>query len=97
MNVLVSVYKSPVKDEMYLYLNKADGLSKVPEDLLKVFGKPVHAMDLLLTPEKTLARADASGVLNALQENGYYLQMPPAKDDYIEPLPDELLTLNDPV
>lgn len=97
MNVLVSVYKSPAKDEMYLYLNKAEGLSRVPEELLNVFGKPVHAMDLLLTPQKTLARADVSKVLGALQENGYYLQMPPAKDDYIESLPNELLTLNDPV
>ena len=97
MRALVSVYKSPKKDEMYLYLNKIDGLKKIPEELLSVFGKPVHAMDLLLTPEKTLARADAAKVLSALQENGYYLQMPPAKDDYIKMLPDELLTLNDPV
>ena len=97
MKTLVSVYKSPNKDEMYLYLNKVDGLQKVPEELLKAFGKPTHVMDLLLTPEKTLARVDVSKVLNALQENGYYLQMPPAKDEYIEILPDELLTLNDPL
>lgn len=97
MKVLVSVYKSANKDEMYLYLNKADGLNRVPEDLLKVFGKPVHTMDMILTPKKSLARADVSKVLSALQESGYYLQMPPAKDAYIELLPDELLTLNDPV
>lgn len=97
MKIMVSVYKSPNKDEMYLYLNKSDRLQAVPEALLKVFGKPAHVMDLLLTPEKTLARIDVAKVLSALQENGYYLQMPPAKDDYIKMLPDELLTLNDPV
>ena len=97
MKTLVSVYKSPNKDEMYLYLNKTEGLKRVPEELSKVFGKPAHVLDLLLTPEKTLARVDVTKVLNALRENGYYLQMPPAKDEYIEILPDELLTLNDPV
>ena len=97
MKVLVSIYKSPNKDEMYLYLNKSDGVQAIPDALLKVFGKPAHVMDLLLTPEKTLARVDVSKVLSALQENGYYLQMPPAQDGYIDMLPDELLTLNDPV
>ncbi len=42
---------------MYLYVKKEEGLSKVPEDLLKLFGKPQQAMVLLLTPGKKLAHA----------------------------------------
>ena len=30
-------------------------------------------------------------------QQGYHLQMPPAEDDYIEHLPEELLRRNDPM
>mgnify|MGYP006203371893 CR=1 FL=1 len=41
---------------------EADALSRVPEGLLGVFGAPVHAFDLVLTPERQLAREDAAVV-----------------------------------
>lgn len=66
---------------MYLYVKKEEGLSKVPEALLEMFGEPKHVMTFLLTPEKKLGRADASRVMEQLQDPGYYLQMPPPKDD----------------
>lgn len=97
MKYLVSVYKSPKRDEMYLYLNKRDKLDAMPDALKPAFGEPVHVMDLLLTPGKKLARTDADKVRSELEERGYYLQMPPQQDDYIQHLPDELLTMNDPV
>ena len=97
MKYLVSIYKSPKRDEMYLYLNKRDKLEAVPEALKPIFGKPVHVTDILLTAEKKLARADTGKVLSELEANGYYLQMPPPQDEYIEHLPDELLTMNDPL
>ncbi len=81
--VIVSIYKSPKKDEMYLYVEKAKGFSKVPEALLEQFGQAIHVTDMLLTPEKKLARADAEKVIEQLQDPGFYLQMPPAKDDYM--------------
>ena len=97
MKYLVSIYKSPKRDEMYLYLNKRDKLEAMPEALKQAFGEPVYVMDLLLTPEKKLARADIHKVLAELESNGFYLQMPPPQDEYIQHLPDELLTMNDPV
>ncbi|OED40567.1 hypothetical protein ACH42_15870 [Endozoicomonas sp. (ex Bugula neritina AB1)] len=97
MKYLVSIYKSPKRDEMYLYLNKRDKLTAMPDSLKQVFGEPVHVVDMLLTPEKKLARADTGKVLSELEERGYYLQMPPQQDEYIEHLPDELLTMNDPL
>ena len=55
------------------------------------------AFDLVLTPERTLAREDIAKVLENLENQGYHLQMPPAEDEYIEHLPEELLRRNDPV
>ena len=97
MKRICSIYKSPRKNEMYLYVLKADALSRVPEGLLAAFGAPVHAFDLVLTPEKTLAREDINKVLENLDNQGFHLQMPPPQDDYIEHLPEELLRRNDPV
>lgn len=81
--VISSIYKSPKKDEMYLYVLKTDGLSKVPEVLLQMFGTPKHVTDMLLKPEKKLARADVTRVLEDLESKGFYLQMPPPKEDYL--------------
>ncbi len=97
MKRICSIYKSPKKNEMYLYVLKSDALERVPENLLLAFGKPVHAFDLVLTPERKLAREDITLVLENLERQGYHLQMPPAEDEYIEHLPEELLRRNDPV
>ena len=97
MKRICSIYKSPRKNEMYLYVLKADGLDRVPEGLLPAFGKPQHAFDLVLSPERQLAREDIAKVLENLDKLGYHLQMPPAEDEYIEHLPEELLRRNDPV
>ena len=80
---LVSIYRSSRKAEMYLYVPKVNGLNDLPEALLKQFGKPHHVMDMLLTRDKKLARADTERVLNDLIERGFFLQMPPSKDDLL--------------
>ncbi|WP_028694631.1 YcgL domain-containing protein [Pseudomonas cremoricolorata] len=97
MKRICSIYKSPRKNEMYLYVLKAEGLERVPQGLLPAFGTPVHAFDLVLSPERTLAREDIAKVLENLDSQGYHLQMPPAEEEYIEHLPEELLRRNDPV
>ena len=97
MKQICSIYRSPRKNEMYLYVLKSEALERVPEGLLTVFGKPVHAFDLVLSPARTLAREDIHAVLANLEKQGYHLQMPPAEDEYIEHLPEELLRRNDPV
>jgi len=94
---ICSIYRSPRKSEMYLYVLKSDALERVPVELLAAFGKPQHAFDLVLTPERTLAREDIHAVLANMEKQGYHLQMPPAEDEYIEHLPEELLRRNDPV
>ncbi|QLF94353.1 YcgL domain-containing protein [Pseudomonas sp. ABC1] len=97
MKRICSIYKSRRKNEMYLYVLKQDALARVPEALLAAFGAPIHAFDMVLSPERQLAREDIAQVLANLDQQGYHLQMPPPEDDYIQHLPEELLTRNDPV
>lgn len=97
MKRICSIYKSPRKNEMYLYVLKRDALKRVPADLLIAFGPPTHTFDLVLSPERKLSREDINQVLENLDKQGYHLQMPPAEDEYIEHLPEELLRRNDPL
>jgi len=94
---ICSIYRSLKKNEMYLYVLKSDALERVPESLMAAFGKPHHAFDLVLSPERKLSREDITLVLENLDKQGYHLQMPPAEDEYIEHLPEELLRRNDPM
>lgn len=71
---------------MYLYVDKKDGVDRVPEELLARFGKLEHAMTLLLHPERSLARADVGKVLLGIEEQGYFLQLPPKADTYMTDL-----------
>ena len=77
MRVLCQVFRSPRKQEMYLYVEKARGLVDVPDVLMAQFGEPEAIMILLLDSEKKLARADSREVLADITEKGFYLQMPP--------------------
>jgi uncharacterized protein len=77
MKVICQIFRSPKEEGMYLYVKKDEGITKVPEELLKLFGKPLPAMVLLLTPEKKLARVSVEKVVESLETQGYYLQLPP--------------------
>ena len=70
------IYRSPLRDQTYLYVEKKDDFSRVPEELLKGFGKPQLAMVLKLTGRDRLANADINKVKQGLSEQGYYLQLP---------------------
>ncbi|MCS3422917.1 uncharacterized protein YcgL (UPF0745 family) [Rahnella sp. BIGb0603] len=71
------IYRSTKRDQTYLYVEKKDDFSRVPEELLKGFGVPQFSMMLNLTGREKLASADISKVRQALEEQGYYLQVPP--------------------
>ena len=50
---------------------------------METFGKPVPVLTMILTADKPLARVKASDVMAAIEEQGFYLQMPPAKEPYL--------------
>lgn len=78
--ILCDVYKSPKKDEAYLYVKRQDGLARVPESLLEYFGKPKLALTMMLDESKKLARTEAVKVLDAIDKQGFFLQMPPVQE-----------------
>lgn len=72
-----AIYKGPKKIDHYLYIQREDDFSRVPEALLNMLGKLELVMTLELGPGRTLAQVDIHQVKIALKEQGYYFQMPP--------------------
>ena len=81
---LCTIYKSSKKAETYLYVEKADDFSKVPEPLMKLIGAPLLVMTLDLDRRNGLAQADLDKVKQELTENGYYLQLPPPQENLLD-------------
>ncbi|MFV0478919.1 MAG: YcgL domain-containing protein [Parahaliea sp.] len=77
MKRLCQIFKSPRREEMYLYVDKAKGLDEVPAALLASFGEPGLVMTIVLDSGRKLARADVTEVLARIDGEGFYLQMPP--------------------
>ena len=82
--MLCVIYRSSKRDQTYLYVEKKDDFSRVPEDLLKSFGMPQLAMVLSLEGREKLASADIEKVKEALKEEGFYLQVPPPLENLLK-------------
>ncbi|RPH20585.1 hypothetical protein EHN07_19605 [Buttiauxella warmboldiae] len=78
------IYRSSKRDQTYLYVEKKDDFSRVPEELMKGFGTPHLAMLLPLDGSKKLANADVEKVKQALKDEGYYLQLPPPPESLLK-------------
>ena len=81
---ITSIYRSKKEEGLYLYVDKKEGIERVPETLLKRFGQQELAMTIVIEPGKKLARANAEKVIQAIDETGYYLQLPPTSADYMQ-------------
>ncbi|GAB3023076.1 YcgL domain-containing protein [Bowmanella dokdonensis] len=82
--MLCAIYKSPKKDETYLFVPNRDDFSAVPAPLMQSFGSPQLIMVIALGPETRLALSDAGKVRQAMEEKGYYLQLPPPKENLLK-------------
>lgn len=72
-----AIYKGRRRSDTYLYLPTREGFDAVPDELRRLLGEPVHVMDLVLTPERRLARTEAYTVMRSLLLKGCYVQLPP--------------------
>ena len=81
---VVEIFKGNKREEMYLFVDQKEGMKSVPEDLLATFGNPESVMIVPLTDSKKLARVKASEVLESIERQGYFLQMPPAPEALAE-------------
>lgn len=71
------VYKSSRKDDTYVFLATRDDFSRVPDAIRLPLGTLQFVLEVALTPERTLARADPAVVRENLVLRGFHLQMPP--------------------
>ncbi len=76
----VLVYRSPKVMDMYLFVNQAEELTRVPAELLARFGTPQRALEFTLDARRKLSRSDPAMVRAALASRGFYLQLPPAAE-----------------
>ncbi len=81
--ILCDIYRSPKKEGLYLYVPQSTGLQGLPAELLSLFGKPERTLTLLLSETRQLARADITKVLQGIADQGFYLQLPPAAENYM--------------
>ena len=72
------VYRCSKQPELYLYLRADLPPEQLPEALRKLTGKLTRVMALTLDPARKLARADVARVIEKLQRDGHYLQLPPS-------------------
>ena len=72
-----TVYRSENKAETYLYLLVGKKIEDLPLELQEVFGTAEPIMMLTLTPERKLSRVDVGKVMEALSDQGFYLQLLP--------------------
>lgn len=54
-----------------------DPLSVMPEAMRAAFGRATFVMKLELSQDRKLARVNVLHVMDALENNGYFIQMPP--------------------
>ncbi|MBI2382471.1 MAG: YcgL domain-containing protein [Gammaproteobacteria bacterium] len=71
------IYRCSKQDEMYLYVRAGVAVESLPPALRQLTGRLTQVMALSLGPQRKLARADVQKVMQQLESDGYYLQMPP--------------------
>ncbi|WML89317.1 YcgL domain-containing protein [Thiothrix lacustris] len=75
------VYRSRRKPGSFLFLPEKDNFVRVPEVLLTIFGVPEFSFDFELSADRQLVlKLDATEIRRVMQENGFFLQLPPKED-----------------
>jgi len=75
------VYRSLKKPGSFLFVTEKGEFSELPEALLNLFGQPEFSFEFLLTSERTLQIGDAQEILEKIEEQGFYLQLPVEQED----------------
>jgi len=71
------VYKSRRRADTYVFLAERDGFARLPVALVQGLGQLDFVLEVVLTPERRLARADAAVVRANLAAQGFHVQFPP--------------------
>jgi len=84
------VYKSLRKADTYVFLATRDDFSCLPAPVLGALGALQFVLEVELTPERQLARGDATEVRANLSARGFHLQVPPSAA--LDPLTEDTST-----
>ncbi|MDT0604565.1 YcgL domain-containing protein [Thalassotalea castellviae] len=82
--MLCVIYKSPKKAQTYLFIKQRDKFEDVPEALMAMFGTPTLVTIINLDNKDKLALADINKVRENLNNQGFYLQLPPPQEDLLK-------------
>jgi uncharacterized protein YcgL (UPF0745 family) len=92
--MLCAIYKSAKKEQTYLFVKTRDDFSSVPEPLMVTFGTPNLVTIINLATKTKLGFADLTKVKSNLLTQGYYLQLPPPKEDLLKAHKEEMAIIN---
>ncbi|MDP7592994.1 MAG: YcgL domain-containing protein [Litorilituus sp.] len=92
--MLCAVYKSTKKEQTYLFVKTRDDFSAVPDALMSTFGSPILVTLTNLATKEKLAFADIEKVKTNLTGQGFYLQLPPPKEDLLKAHKAQMVKLN---
>jgi len=85
--IQVSAYKTQKTEELFLFVPTEKGLESLSDELLVMFGDPIHVIDFELTPNRKMGREDAAKVYESIQSKGYFMQMPPSEKEKFSDIP----------
>jgi uncharacterized protein YcgL (UPF0745 family) len=71
------VYKSLRQADTYVFLSARDDFARLPSPLRTQLGNLQFVLEVALTSERKLARADADVVRKNLTDRGFHVQFPP--------------------
>lgn len=78
------IYRSKSKQGMYIYLVEKDNFDSIPDDLRSRLGKLEFTFSMTLVETKKLVRLDTKKVIQQLQSDGFFLQMPPPNTNFLD-------------
>ncbi|MBT2747745.1 MULTISPECIES: YcgL domain-containing protein [unclassified Lysobacter] len=79
------VYKSLRKADTYVYLSARDDFERLPEPVRAQLGSLQFVLEVELSAQRKLARADAAAVRENLRTRGFHLQFPPVIGEVTTP------------
>ncbi|MBA6252849.1 MAG: hypothetical protein ACI9O3_000573 [Colwellia sp.] len=82
--MLCTIYKSTKKAQTYLFVKQRNDFSSVPAPLMSIFGTPTLVTVMNLAKKEKLALADIEKVKANLNEQGFYLQLPPPVENLLD-------------
>ena len=71
------IYKGSRKADTYLYITREDDFSAVPDALMNLLGETQLVVNIDLSTKTKLAQVSIDDVRNQLENEGYFLQLPP--------------------